>query len=243
MGEKRRADHRRALLGRHPRLLHRPRRPRGGRRRPDRAGRGRRHDRASTPRPGTIELEVDEAVLAERRKAWQPRGHDYNVGRAVALCAERRPGLQGRGDAPGREGRNPCLCGHLSAGARCCCWPALRARPDAADARCRSGGARSGRPRSTMRAATAARRPSRARRARVEREPSSAATTGLVLVVRHPDGGFRRFEVLADGTRRRHRRRRRARPTVTLRDGRHRGRGRRRPLPLPGDDRGRCTRR
>jgi dihydroxy-acid dehydratase len=45
MGEKRRADHRRALFGCHPRLLHRPRRPRGRRLRPDRAGRGGRRDR------------------------------------------------------------------------------------------------------------------------------------------------------------------------------------------------------
>ena len=29
-------DHRRSVLGRHPRVLHRPRRARGGRRRPDR---------------------------------------------------------------------------------------------------------------------------------------------------------------------------------------------------------------
>jgi dihydroxy-acid dehydratase len=29
---------------------------------------------------GTIDLEVDEAVLEERRKAWQPRSHDYQSG-------------------------------------------------------------------------------------------------------------------------------------------------------------------
>ena len=39
LGETRRADHRRALLGRHPRLHGRPRRPRGGPRRPDRRAR------------------------------------------------------------------------------------------------------------------------------------------------------------------------------------------------------------
>ena len=50
------ADHRRALLGRHARLLHRPCRPGGGGGRPDRAGAERRHDldrcRRGTARSG-----------------------------------------------------------------------------------------------------------------------------------------------------------------------------------------------
>ena len=46
-----RPDHRRPVLRRHPRLLHRPRRPRGGRRRPDRLRGRRRPHRDRRPRP------------------------------------------------------------------------------------------------------------------------------------------------------------------------------------------------
>ena len=43
-------DHRRPVLGRHARLLHRPRRARGGGRRADRTGRERRHRSSSMPK-------------------------------------------------------------------------------------------------------------------------------------------------------------------------------------------------
>ncbi len=69
----------------------------------------------------------------------------------------------------------------------------------------------------------------------VERSREDGA---LVLTVRHPDGGFRRFAVTddgrglvaADG----------AEPAAVSLNGtgRDRGRGRPRPLPLPGDGRG-----
>ena len=66
--------------GRHPRLLHRPRRPRGRRRWPDRlrgGGRPHRHRRASTH---TIDLLVDEATLAERRSRWKLPEPRYTSG-------------------------------------------------------------------------------------------------------------------------------------------------------------------
>ena len=62
--------------GGHPRLLHRPRRARGGRRRADRRGRGRRPDRRSTWPPTRSTCCVDDAELARRRqrvKASEPR--------------------------------------------------------------------------------------------------------------------------------------------------------------------------
>ena len=49
-GREGRADHRRPLLRRHARLLHRPRRAGGGGRRADRPAEGRRHHRRSMPR-------------------------------------------------------------------------------------------------------------------------------------------------------------------------------------------------
>jgi dihydroxy-acid dehydratase len=50
---------------------------------------------------GTIELEVDEAILAERRKAWQPRGHDYNAGALWRYAQNVGPAWQGAVTHPG----------------------------------------------------------------------------------------------------------------------------------------------
>ena len=64
-----RADHRRALLGRHLRPLHRPRLAGSGGRRPDRAGRGWRPDRDRHPEPR------HHAGGLRRRAGRAPRGH------------------------------------------------------------------------------------------------------------------------------------------------------------------------
>jgi dihydroxy-acid dehydratase len=50
---------------------------------------------------GTIELEVDEATLAERRKAWQPRGHDYNAGALWRYAQNVGPAWRGAVTHPG----------------------------------------------------------------------------------------------------------------------------------------------
>ncbi len=50
---------------------------------------------------GTIELEVDEAVLAERRKAWKPRGHDYNAGALWRYAQTVGPAYKGAVTHPG----------------------------------------------------------------------------------------------------------------------------------------------
>jgi dihydroxy-acid dehydratase len=52
---------------------------------------------------GTIDLEVDEAVLAERRKAWRPRGHDYNSGALWRYAQNVGPAYQGAVTHPGAK--------------------------------------------------------------------------------------------------------------------------------------------
>ena len=56
---------------------------------------------------GTITVELSDEELAERRKAWNPRQHDYQSGalwnmRSSSAMRERR------GDASRRRRRNPC---------------------------------------------------------------------------------------------------------------------------------------
>ena len=65
---RRRAHHRRALLRRHPRLHGRPRRPRGGPRRPDHRGPGRRHgdDRRRRPAASTSTCPTTRSPAASR---------------------------------------------------------------------------------------------------------------------------------------------------------------------------------
>ncbi len=50
---------------------------------------------------GTIDLEVDEATLAERRKLWKPRGHDYNSGALWRYAQNVGPAYQGAVTHPG----------------------------------------------------------------------------------------------------------------------------------------------
>jgi len=52
---------------------------------------------------GTIELEVAEDVLAERRKAWKPRGHDYNAGALWRYAQNVGPAYQGAVTHPGAK--------------------------------------------------------------------------------------------------------------------------------------------
>jgi dihydroxy-acid dehydratase len=52
---------------------------------------------------GTIELEVPEEVLAERRKAWRPRGHDYNAGALWRYAKNVGPAWKGAVTHPGAE--------------------------------------------------------------------------------------------------------------------------------------------
>jgi dihydroxy-acid dehydratase len=50
---------------------------------------------------GTIELEVDDATLAERRKLWKPRGTDYNSGALWRYAQNVGPAYQGAVTHPG----------------------------------------------------------------------------------------------------------------------------------------------
>ena len=45
--------------------------------------------------------EVDEATLAERRKAWKPRGNDYNSGALWRFAQNVGPAYQGAVTHPG----------------------------------------------------------------------------------------------------------------------------------------------
>src|SRR6186713_3174394 len=50
---------------------------------------------------GTIELEVGDATLAERRAKWRPRGHDYNAGALWRYAQNVGPAWQGAVTHPG----------------------------------------------------------------------------------------------------------------------------------------------
>ncbi len=52
---------------------------------------------------GTIELEVDEAELAERREGWAPRGHDYNAGALWRYAQIVGPAYKGAVTHPGAK--------------------------------------------------------------------------------------------------------------------------------------------
>lgn len=52
---------------------------------------------------GTIELEVDAAALAERRKSWKPLGHDYNSGALWRYAQNVGPAYQGAVTHPGAK--------------------------------------------------------------------------------------------------------------------------------------------
>jgi dihydroxy-acid dehydratase len=50
---------------------------------------------------GTIDLQVDEAVLAERRKAWKPRANDYQAGALWRFAQNVGPAWKGAVTHPG----------------------------------------------------------------------------------------------------------------------------------------------
>jgi dihydroxy-acid dehydratase len=52
---------------------------------------------------GTIDLLVDEAVLAERRKAWQPRTNDYQAGALWRFAKNVGPAYKGAVTHPGAK--------------------------------------------------------------------------------------------------------------------------------------------
>lgn len=52
---------------------------------------------------GTIDLEVDDTVLAERRKGWKPRGNDYNSGTLWRYARNVGPAYKGAVTHPGAK--------------------------------------------------------------------------------------------------------------------------------------------
>ncbi len=52
---------------------------------------------------GTIDLEVDEAILAERRKVWQPRQHEYQSGALWRFAQNVGPAVNGAVTHPGAK--------------------------------------------------------------------------------------------------------------------------------------------
>ncbi len=52
---------------------------------------------------GTIDLEVDEMTLAERRTSWKPRGNDYNAGALWRYSRNVGPAYQGAVTHPGAK--------------------------------------------------------------------------------------------------------------------------------------------
>ena len=84
----RRADHRRALLGRHPRLHGRPRRARGGPGRPDRGAPRRRSDHDRRGR-AALDVELSDEEIAARVSAYrQPPRADQHVDVAIQKYAK-----------------------------------------------------------------------------------------------------------------------------------------------------------
>jgi len=58
---------------------------------------------------GTIDLEVDETVLEERRKAWQPREHDYRSGTLWRYSQTVGPARYGALTHPGAKAETHCF--------------------------------------------------------------------------------------------------------------------------------------
>ncbi len=79
-GRRLRADHRRSLLGRHARVLHRPRRPRGGRRWADRVRRGGRPDPHRRRAATRSTCWSTRTTLAARRADWKLPEPRYTSG-------------------------------------------------------------------------------------------------------------------------------------------------------------------
>ena len=107
------ADHRRPLLRRHARLLHRPCRPGGGGRRADRRCSKDGDIIAIDAEAGTLDVELGDDELAARRKGWTPRQHDYQSGALWKYAQTVGRGREGCGDPSRRRGRDALLRRHL----------------------------------------------------------------------------------------------------------------------------------
>ena len=108
LGDRTSAAHRRAVLRRHRRAVHRPRRPRGDRRRPDRAGRGRRPDPAGhgqpDPRPAGRRGRAGRGggpAGSSRRRATRPACSPSTP--SSSAPPPRAPSATERADAAGRD--------------------------------------------------------------------------------------------------------------------------------------------
>ena len=118
-GGNRRPDHRRALLGRHPRLHGRPRGTRGGPRRADRRPRRRRpdHDRRRVPRRWTWRSAPTSSPGAWPRTVRPPRTPTSTSRSASTRCSwAAPPRAPSRAEAPAGAGARPTRPGSRAAG-------------------------------------------------------------------------------------------------------------------------------
>ena len=88
------AHHRRPLLRRDARLLHRPCRAGGGGRRPDRAAAATATSSRSTPSRARSTCELSDDELAQRRKAWKAARGRLRLGLSLEIRADGRPGAR-----------------------------------------------------------------------------------------------------------------------------------------------------
>ena len=65
---------------------------------------------------GTIEVELSEAELAERKASWQPRSHDFQSGAIWRYAPDRGLGRERRGDPPRWRRGDPLFRRHLTSG-------------------------------------------------------------------------------------------------------------------------------
>ena len=108
------ADHRRPLLGRDARLLHRPCRAGGGGRRADRACCSDGDMITIDAVAGTIDVALSDAELAERRRAWTPRQNGYQSGTLWKYAQTVGDAGEGRRHPPRRARRDAHLRRSLS---------------------------------------------------------------------------------------------------------------------------------
>ena len=101
------ADHRRALLRRHARLLHRPCRAGGGGRRPDRPVERRRHDRRST-RCRHAQRRIERRRTGGAAQGVEAAPARLSVRRLVALCADVGDAEKGAVTHPGARAETFC---------------------------------------------------------------------------------------------------------------------------------------
>ena len=103
-GRQGRAHHRRPLLRRHPRLLHRPCRAGGGGRRSDRPRRGRRHHRHRRRSSGTISVRRSPTTSFGAARRLEAARDRLRLGRHLEVCPARGPAPDGAVTHPGGKG-------------------------------------------------------------------------------------------------------------------------------------------